>query len=128
MEQSDEKSLIAFSVTFHGVLNISRSMFEEDNNSLVEEQREKLELIIGITSRLSQLVYDILDLRMRHSICEFLPFCCRCLSKLLDYSAAITTNGVGLLNISKRLMLEYGVQLEVESTTSVGTKITVRYL
>ena len=47
------------------------------------------------------------------------------LSQLLNHSTATTTNGVGLLNISKRLMLEYGVQLEVESTPGVGTKVTV---
>jgi len=51
-----------FKSPIHGVLNISRSMLDEDNESPVEERKEKLELIIGITSRLSQLVYDILDL------------------------------------------------------------------
>lgn len=50
-----------FKSPLHGVLNIARSMLEDGENPPHVDQREKLELITGITSRLSQLVYDILD-------------------------------------------------------------------
>lgn len=50
-----------FKSPLHGVMNISRSMLEGAADPPTAGQREKLELITGITSRLSQLVYDILD-------------------------------------------------------------------
>lgn len=50
-----------FKSPLHGVMNISRSMLEDAEHPPTANQREKLELITGITSRLSQLVYDILD-------------------------------------------------------------------
>ncbi|MFC4305261.1 ATP-binding protein [Cohnella boryungensis] len=51
-----------FKTPLHGVMNISRSMLEDDTYPLADEQREKLQLTFDITKRLSQLVYDILDL------------------------------------------------------------------
>ncbi|WP_138752251.1 ATP-binding protein [Paenibacillus sinopodophylli] len=50
-----------FKSPLHGVMNISRSMLEDAAYPPTVSQREKIELIIGITGRLSQLVYDILD-------------------------------------------------------------------
>lgn len=50
-----------FKSPLHGVMNISRSMLEDAGHPPTPGQREKLELINGITGRLSQLVYDILD-------------------------------------------------------------------
>ncbi|MNI27934.1 Sensor histidine kinase YpdA [compost metagenome] len=47
------------------------------------------------------------------------------LKRLLDRSEANEPQGVGLLNINKRLKHEYGVQLEVESEPGRGTKIIV---
>ncbi|OMF28654.1 hypothetical protein BK133_18545 [Paenibacillus sp. FSL H8-0548] len=51
-----------FKTPLHGVMNISKSMLDDATQPLIPEQREKLGLIVGIMSRLSQLVYDILDL------------------------------------------------------------------
>ncbi|MFC3800896.1 ATP-binding protein [Cohnella sp. GCM10012308] len=48
------------------------------------------------------------------------------LKKLLDRADAKETQGVGLLNINKRLKYEYGVALELASEPGVGTAITVR--
>ncbi|CAK4822033.1 unnamed protein product [Aphanomyces euteiches] len=50
-----------FKSPLHGVMNISRSMLEDAAHPPTAGQREKIELITGITGRLSQLVYDILD-------------------------------------------------------------------
>lgn len=50
-----------FKSPLHGVMNISRSMLEDTVHPPTAGQREKIELITSITSRLSQLVYDILD-------------------------------------------------------------------
>ncbi|MEK0314843.1 ATP-binding protein [Cohnella sp. 56] len=50
-----------FKSPLHGVMNISRSLLEDAAHPPTPGQREKIELIGGITSRLSQLVYDILD-------------------------------------------------------------------
>ncbi len=50
-----------FKSPLHGVMNISRSMLEDETHPPPKAHREQIELIIGITSRLSQLVYDILD-------------------------------------------------------------------
>lgn len=51
-----------FKTPLHGVMNISRSMLDDAVHPPTPEQREKLQLITDITRRLSQLVYDILDL------------------------------------------------------------------
>lgn len=51
-----------FKTPLHSVMTISQSMLDEDApHTLHEEQREKLALMINITKKLSQLVYDILD-------------------------------------------------------------------
>ncbi|SDC25320.1 His Kinase A (phospho-acceptor) domain-containing protein [Paenibacillus sp. UNCCL117] len=51
-----------FKSPLHGVIHISRSMLEDTVHPPTPAQREKLELITGIMNRLTQLVYDILDL------------------------------------------------------------------
>ncbi|KRE73909.1 ATP-binding protein [Paenibacillus sp. Soil750] len=51
-----------FKTPLHGVMNISRSMLDDTTHPPTAEQREKLQLITDITRKLSQLVYDILDL------------------------------------------------------------------
>ncbi|WP_342554243.1 ATP-binding protein [Paenibacillus sp. FSL R7-0652] len=51
-----------FKTPLHGVMNISRSMLDDAANPATAEQREKLQLVIEVTRKLSQLVYDILDL------------------------------------------------------------------
>ncbi|MCU6711367.1 ATP-binding protein [Paenibacillus sp. J5C_2022] len=51
-----------FKTPLHGVMNISRSMLDDTANPPTGEQREKLQLVTDITRKLSQLVYDILDL------------------------------------------------------------------
>ncbi|WP_434752900.1 ATP-binding protein [Paenibacillus amylolyticus] len=51
-----------FKTPLHGVMNISRSMLEDVTNPPGIDQQEKLQLMIDITKKLSQLVYDILDL------------------------------------------------------------------
>lgn len=51
-----------FKTPLHGVMNISRSMLDDAAQPPTAEQREKLQLMIDITRKLSQLVYDILDL------------------------------------------------------------------
>lgn len=50
-----------FKSPLHGVMNISRSMLDDRIQPPTADQREKIELITGMMSRLSQLVYDILD-------------------------------------------------------------------
>lgn len=50
-----------FKSPLHGVMNISRSLLEDESHPPTAAQREQIELISGITGRLSQLVYDILD-------------------------------------------------------------------
>ncbi|NQX66444.1 response regulator [Paenibacillus alba] len=51
-----------FKTPLHGVMNISRSMLDDAIHPPTAEQREKIQLITDITRKLSQLVYDILDL------------------------------------------------------------------
>ncbi|MCM3174899.1 ATP-binding protein [Paenibacillus sp. MER 99-2] len=51
-----------FKTPLHGVMNISRSMLDDVANPVTAGQREKLQLMIEVTRKLSQLVYDILDL------------------------------------------------------------------
>ncbi|MFB5763604.1 ATP-binding protein [Paenibacillus medicaginis] len=51
-----------FKTPLHVVMNISRSMLNDAAQPPTAEQREKLQLMTDITRRLSQLVYDILDL------------------------------------------------------------------
>lgn len=51
-----------FKSPLHGIMHISRSLLEDSRQPPTAEQREKLHLIMSITSNLSQLVYDILDL------------------------------------------------------------------
>ncbi|MOA27588.1 Sensor histidine kinase YpdA [compost metagenome] len=48
------------------------------------------------------------------------------LQELLEESAASKSQGVGLLNINKRLKYEYGIALQLESEVDHGTKVTVR--
>src|SRR5690606_18255430 len=50
-----------FKTPLHGIMLISKSMLEDAKQPPSEEQRDKLQLISGITEQLSQLVYDILD-------------------------------------------------------------------
>ena len=50
-----------FKSPLHGIMHISRSLLEDSRHPLTAEQREKLDLVMNITGRLSQLVYDILD-------------------------------------------------------------------
>lgn len=51
-----------FKTPLHSVMTISQSMLDDDTPpTLHEEQQEKVELIMSITQKLSQLVYDILD-------------------------------------------------------------------
>ncbi|WP_339239537.1 ATP-binding protein [Paenibacillus sp. FSL R5-0517] len=51
-----------FKTPLHGVMNISRSMLDDTALPPTSGQREKLQLMIDITRKLSQIVYDILDL------------------------------------------------------------------
>ena len=51
-----------FKSPLHGIMHISRSMLDDVRHPPTAEQKEKLQLISDITGRLSQLVYDILDL------------------------------------------------------------------
>jgi sensor histidine kinase YesM len=51
-----------FKSPLHGIMHISRSMLDDSRHPPTAEQREKLQLIAGISGRLSQLVYDILDI------------------------------------------------------------------
>lgn len=51
-----------FKTPLHGVMNISKTMLDHSAEPLTNEQRKKLQLIVGMMSRLSQIVYDILDL------------------------------------------------------------------
>ncbi|GKU80493.1 ATP-binding protein [Paenibacillus sp. L3-i20] len=51
-----------FKTPLHGVMNISRSMLNDGEHPPTAKQQEKLQLITDITKKLSQLVYDILDL------------------------------------------------------------------
>ncbi|WP_217593576.1 ATP-binding protein [Cohnella sp. GbtcB17] len=53
-----------FKTPLHGVMNISQSMLDNAASPPTADQRDKLRLITDITKRLSQLVYDILDLSM----------------------------------------------------------------
>jgi len=50
-----------FKSPLHGVMHISRSLLEDTRHPPTAEQREKLDLILSISGRLSKLVYDILD-------------------------------------------------------------------
>lgn len=50
-----------FKSPLHGIMHISRSLLEDTRQPPTAEQREKLHLVMSITGRLSQLVYDILD-------------------------------------------------------------------
>jgi sensor histidine kinase YesM len=50
-----------FKSPMHGIMHISRSLLEDTRHPPTAEQREKLHLVMSITGRLSQLVYDILD-------------------------------------------------------------------
>jgi len=50
-----------FKSPLHGVMHISRSILEDPRHPPSEEQKEKLHLVMGIASRLSKMVYDILD-------------------------------------------------------------------
>ncbi|WP_141604449.1 hybrid sensor histidine kinase/response regulator [Terrilactibacillus laevilacticus] len=51
-----------FKSPLHGIINISRTIVNDTAQPLNPEHREKLLLITNISNRLSQLVYDILDL------------------------------------------------------------------
>ncbi|MHA6534098.1 ATP-binding protein [Paenibacillus sp. BAC0078] len=51
-----------FKTPLHVVMNISRSMLNDAAHPPTAEQQEKLQLMTDMTKRLSQLVYDILDL------------------------------------------------------------------
>jgi len=51
-----------FKTPLHGIMNISRAMADDHTAPPTVEQKEKLELISDVAKRLSQLVYDILDL------------------------------------------------------------------
>jgi len=51
-----------FKTPLHGVMSLSRSMLDDASTPPTTEQRDKLQLIVGMMGRLSQLVYDILDL------------------------------------------------------------------
>ncbi|RKN83926.1 ATP-binding protein [Paenibacillus ginsengarvi] len=51
-----------FKTPLHGVMNISKAMLADPVHRLDAQQEERLRLITNITERLSQLVYDILDL------------------------------------------------------------------
>jgi len=63
-----------FKTPLHGVMNISRSMLDDAAHPPTAEQREKLQLITDITKRLSQLVYDILDLsRLKQGELRIVP-------------------------------------------------------
>jgi len=50
-----------FKSPLHGIMHITRSLLEESRDPPAKEQREKLQLVMNITGRLSKLVYDILD-------------------------------------------------------------------
>ncbi|MGG4144217.1 ATP-binding protein [Paenibacillus algorifonticola] len=63
-----------FKTPLHGVLNISQSMLGDVAHPPTAEQREKLQLITDITRKLSQLVYDILDLsRLKQGEMRIVP-------------------------------------------------------
>ncbi|MFC6547911.1 ATP-binding protein [Cohnella cellulosilytica] len=51
-----------FKTPLHGVMNIAQSMLDDENEPLTAGQQGKLRLLAGIAGRLTQLVYDILDL------------------------------------------------------------------
>ena len=50
-----------FRTPLHGIIAISQSMLDKDKYSLTTDQKEKMNLIVGIAERLSHLVNDILD-------------------------------------------------------------------
>lgn len=63
-----------FKSPLHGVMNISRSMLDDAAQPPTAEQREKLQLVTDITRKLSQLVYDILDLsKLRQGELRIVP-------------------------------------------------------
>ncbi|WP_248930531.1 ATP-binding protein [Paenibacillus hamazuiensis] len=51
-----------FKTPLAGVITISQSMIEDRRHPLPKEQQEKMELVVSISKKLSQLVLDILDL------------------------------------------------------------------
>ncbi|RED76894.1 ATP-binding protein [Cohnella phaseoli] len=51
-----------FKTPLHGVMNISQSLLDDVANPPTAGQQEKLQLVTDIMRKLSQLVYDILDL------------------------------------------------------------------
>ncbi|TVY07386.1 hybrid sensor histidine kinase/response regulator [Paenibacillus cremeus] len=51
-----------FKAPLQSVITISQSMLEDPRHPLAPEQSEKLELVLSVTKKLSQLVFDILDL------------------------------------------------------------------
>lgn len=63
-----------FKTPLHVVMNISRSMLNDATYPPTVEQREKLQLMTDMTKRLSQLVYDILDLsKLRQGELRMVP-------------------------------------------------------
>lgn len=63
-----------FKTPLHVVMNISRSMLNDTVHPPTAEQREKLQLMTDMTKRLSQLVYDILDLsKLRQGKLQITP-------------------------------------------------------
>ncbi|MCS7462393.1 ATP-binding protein [Paenibacillus doosanensis] len=51
-----------FKTPLHSIITISESMVQDARDPLPPEQQEKLELVLSISRKLSQLVLDILDL------------------------------------------------------------------
>lgn len=52
----------------HGIMNLSMALKEEKSGPLNDEQRDQLEVVVGVARRMSNLINDILDLsRLKHS-------------------------------------------------------------
>ncbi|WP_027085628.1 hybrid sensor histidine kinase/response regulator [Cohnella panacarvi] len=51
----------------HGIMNLSLALREEKSGPLNAEQRDQLEVVVGVARRMSNLINDILDLsRLKH--------------------------------------------------------------
>ncbi|KQO14696.1 ATP-binding protein [Paenibacillus sp. Leaf72] len=92
-----------FKTPLHGVMNISQSMLSDAVHPPNAEQREKLQLITDITRKLSQLVYDILDLsKLKQGEMRVVPVPIDVRSvaevQVRFYSYLCTENQIGLVN------------------------------